>query len=164
VNIASLSGIFIILQVVITPACAADDVSIERMATCRDSWLDWEKTDPGQLKNFYDHFRSDFSRSASDPFWVPKADKSIAGLRIEQAFPDSVGMGVGFSVTVRAGFDEVRRRVEKLLGRSLNKCETGENMRTCGLEIADKRTLMVMAEDNPKNSTTLLGCYYYYEK
>ncbi len=37
-------------------------------------------------------------------------------------------------------------------------------MRTCGLEIGDKRTVMLMAEDNPKNATTLLGCYYYYEK
>jgi hypothetical protein len=37
-------------------------------------------------------------------------------------------------------------------------------MRTCGLEIAEKRTLMVMAEDGPKATTTLVGCYYFYEK
>ncbi len=120
-NIAALSGILVILQVAIAPAWAADDVSIERMATCQDSWLDWEKNDPVQLKKFYDHFRSDFSRSASNPFWVPKTDKSFAGLRVEQVFPDSVGMGVGFSVLVDATFDEARRRVEKMLGRSLNK-------------------------------------------
>ena len=37
-------------------------------------------------------------------------------------------------------------------------------MRTCGLEIAEKRTLMLMAEDSPKATTTLVGCYYFYEK
>jgi hypothetical protein len=116
------------------------------------------------LKKFFDHFQSDFSGNESDPFWNPKAAKSIVGLRIKQAFPESVGMGVGFSVTVDATFDEARRRLEKLLGKSLNKCETGDNMRSCGLEIADKRTVMLMAEDNPKSATTLIGCYYFYEK
>ena len=163
-NIALLSGILIILQVAIVPAWAADDASIERLATCQDSWLDWQKNDPVQLKKFYDHFRSDFSRKENDPFWVPKTETSIAGLRVEQAFPESVGMGVGFSVTVHATFDEARRRVEKTLGRSLGKCETGDNMRSCELEIADKRTLTLMAEDNPKSTTTLVGCYYFYEK
>ena len=37
-------------------------------------------------------------------------------------------------------------------------------MRSCVLEIAEKRALMVMAEDNEKSGTTLLGCYYYYEE
>ena len=89
---------------------------------------------------------------------------TVAGLHVAQVFPDSVGMGVGFSVGVDATFDQTRRSLEKMLGKPLVKCEVGDNMRSCALEIAEKRTLMVMAEDNAKNGTTLLGCYYYYEK
>ena len=37
-------------------------------------------------------------------------------------------------------------------------------MRSCELEIADKRTFMMMAPDNQKGSGTLIGCYYFYEK
>ena len=37
-------------------------------------------------------------------------------------------------------------------------------MRSCELEIAEKRTLVLMAEDSAKATTTLVGCYYFYEK
>ncbi len=161
-RIAPIAGIFVMLQ--IASAGAADDLSLERMATCRDSWFDWSKSDPGQLQKFGDHFRSQFSPNQNGAFFVPKTGISIAGLRVAQAFPNSIGMGVGFSVLVDATFDETRRISEKILGRSLEKCETGDNMRTCSLEIGPKRTFTLMAEDNPKSATTLLGCYYFYEK
>ena len=161
-KIAPLAAILIILQVAVAPA--ADDLSIERLATCRDSWLDWKKNDPVQLKKVGEQFRSDFSRSESDPFLVPKTAKSVAGLRVLQMFPESVGMGVGFSVVVDATFDASRRSLEKKLGKPLEKCEVSDNMRTCEREIGEKRTLMLMAEDNANSTTTLLGCYYYYEK
>ncbi len=80
------------------------------------------------------------------------------------AFPDSVGMGVGFSVLVGARFDEARARVEQTVGKTLDRCETGDGMRTCSLEIAEKRTLIVMAAEDPAANDTLIGCYYYYEK
>ena len=155
---------FIVLDAAITPGWAADDAGIERMATCRDSWLDWNKSNPAQLKKFGDGFRADFSRSGNDPFFVPKKEKRIAGLRVTQAFPDSVGMGVGFSATVEATFDKARQVFEKSLGKKLGKCEMGDGMRSCELGIADKRTFMLMAEDNSKSTTTLVGCFYYYEK
>jgi hypothetical protein len=155
---------FIMPSTAAAPGWAADDTGIERMATCRDSWLDWNKSDPAQLKKFGDRFRADFSRRDNEPFVLPRKDKTIAGLRITQAFPESVGMGVGFSVTVEAPFDKTRQVFEKSLGKKLQKCETGDGMRTCELSIAEKRTFMVMAEDGPKSTTTLVGCYYYYEK
>ena len=73
-------------------------------------------------------------------------------------------MGVGFSVTVDATFDTARTNLEKALGKPLTKCETSDGMRTCELDIAEKRTLMLMASDDPKASETLVGCYYFYEK
>ena len=161
---ALMTWTFIFLGAAMAPGWAADDAGIERMATCQDSWFDWNKSDQAQLKKFGDQFRADFSRKDNDPFFVPRKDKRIAGLRVTQAFPDSVGMGVGFSVTVEAPFDKARQVFEKSLGKKLGKCETGDNMRTCGLEIADKRTFTLMAEDSPKSTATLVGCYYYYEK
>ena len=155
---------FILLGAALAPGWAADDAGIERMATCRDSWFDWNKSDPAQLKKFGDRFRADFSRKGNDPFLVPRKDKRIGGLRITQAFPESVGMGVGFSLTVEAPFDKARQVFEKSLGKKLQKCEASDGMRTCELEIAEKRTFMLMAEDSPKSTTTLVGCYYFYEK
>jgi hypothetical protein len=163
-KIASLAGVLVVLQAAIAPALAADDLSIECLATCQDSWLDWKKSNSVQLKQVGEHLRSDFSQKESVPYLVPRANMTVAGLRVAQVFPDSLGMGVGFSVGVDATFDQARRSLEKTLGKPLTKCEVGDNMRTCALEIAEKRTLMVMAEDNAKNGTTLLGCYYYYEK
>ena len=46
----------------------------------------------------------------------------------------------------------------------LKQCEVGDNMRTCSLELGEKKTIVLMAEDNPKSTTTLIGCYYFYEK
>jgi opacity protein-like surface antigen len=161
---AFVTWTFVLLGAAVAPVRAADDAGIERMATCQDSWFDWNKSDQAQLKKFGDRFRADFSRNGNDPFFVPRKDETIAGLRVKQAFPDSVGMGVGFSVTVEATFDKARRTFEKVLGKKLQKCETSDNMRTCELDIAEKRSFTLMAEDSPKSTTTLVGCYYYYEK
>jgi hypothetical protein len=55
-----------------------------------------------------------------------------------------------------------------LRGQSLRSSwHTGspsDNMRTCELEIGEKKTIFLMAEDNVKGKTTLLGCYYFYAK
>ena len=37
-------------------------------------------------------------------------------------------------------------------------------MRTCELEIGAKKTILLMAQDNVKSTTTLFGCYYFYAK
>jgi hypothetical protein len=142
----------------------ADDASLERLATCQESWLDWHKSDPARMKLYVDQIHSGFSQNGNDAFMAPKAATSIFGLRVTQLFPDSVGMGFGFSVLLNGSFDAVRKVVEKKLGKSLGKCDDGENMRSCELEIGEKRTVMLMAQDDPKTNSALLGCYYYYEK
>jgi hypothetical protein len=147
----------------LAPACAAGDQSLERMATCQDSWFDWQSHDPARLKAFGDSFQAGFTKKDGEPFLVPKTSTSVAGLRVVQVFPDSIGMGVGFSVTVDAPFDVARKNVERIVGKPLGKCETGDSMRSCELDIADKRSVTVMAGD-PKGALTLIGCYYFYEK
>lgn len=152
------------LSCAVAPASRADDSDLARLATCQDSWRDWQKNDPARLKQFAEYFHAGFSRHDNDAFFVPKTSAAVAGLRVTQVFPDSVGMGVGFSVTVAAKFTAARTRLEKALGHPFAQCEAGDDMRTCALQIADQRTVMLMAEDNAKATTTLIGCYYYYEK
>jgi hypothetical protein len=159
---AWLQGLALLLA--IAPAWGGDDVSLARMATCQDSWLDLQKSDPAGLQAFGQRLHAEFSQHDNDAFVVPRSRTEIVGLRVTQLFPNSVGMGVGLSVTVEAKFDEARRNVEKALGKPLVHCETSDGMRTCALQIADKRTVMLMAEDDPKSTSTLIGCYYYYEK
>jgi hypothetical protein len=161
---AACMGVLIGLVIAVASAWAAEDASLTRMATCQESWLDWQTKDPAQLKQFGDRLHAEFAQHGNDAFVVPNANVSIAGLRVTQLFPNSIGMGVGLSVTVDAPFDKARQIIEKTAGKPLSKCETSDGMRTCGLEIAEKRTLMLMAEDNPKATTTLVGCYYFYEK
>lgn len=145
------------------PAFAADDDILARMALCKESWAE-NKNDPGKLKPFADDFRAKFTQHEHDAWFAPKQNVSVMGLRVSQAYPESVGMGVGFSLTVDATFDDARKALEKALGKTLQKCESGEGMRNCELEVARQRTVMLMAEDKPGAKRALIGCYYFYEK
>jgi len=74
-------------------------------------------------------------------------------------------MAVGFSVVVNANFDTTKTRLTKKIGKPFGKCEPlSDNMRTCELAIGEKKTILLMAEDNVKSTTTLFGCYYFYAK
>ena len=159
-----LSAGAVALGLLLCPAMAADDDALSRMALCRDSWPDWSKSDPAKLKAFGDRFRTQFAPHDNDPFLLPKGAVSALGFRVTQAFPQSVGMGVGFSLTVDATFEDARKAVEKTLGKTLQHCETGDGMRNCGFEIAAQRTVTLMSGDKPGVKGTLIGCYYYYEK
>ena len=144
-------------------AMAADDVNIERLATCEDSWLEW-KNQPSKLEGLSQQIRSGFAAKRDSAFLVPKSEKTVFGLKIVQLFPETIGMAVGFSVMVEEDFKKTRATLEKRLEKPFKKCETGDNMHTCSLEIGEKRTILLMAEENEKAVETLIGCYYYYEK
>jgi hypothetical protein len=161
---AAFIGALTILLVAVPLAGAADNLTIERLATCRDSWIDWKENNPGMLNQFIQYFRSGFAHKESDPFFIPTSTQTVVGLPVTRVFPESVGMGVGFSVWVNASFDQTKIALEGKIGRSLKKCESGDNMRICSLELGEKKTVTLMAEDNSKSTTTLIGCYYFYEK
>jgi hypothetical protein len=164
-NISSRAGLLTLFLVAVTPTQAADNPMIERLATCQDSWFEWKSSDPARLQQFVAGFQSDFSQKERGPFFVPKSSQTVIGLPVAQVFPQSVGMAVGFSVVVNANFDRTRASLERKIGRSIKKCEPpSDNMRTCELAIGAKKTLLLMAEDNAKSTTTLFGCYYFYEK
>jgi hypothetical protein len=156
------AGLILTLLVGVIPG--ADDPRVENLALCRDSWLDWKTTDPAKLDSFGAYLRSAFARNGNDAFLAPKSPMAIDGLKVTQLFPDSLGMGVGFSVLVDATFDVARQALEQKLGKPLRQCETGEGMRTCALPIAERRTVILMSGDPPNDRTTLVGCYYFYEK
>jgi len=154
---SSCAIILIAVQVLVVQSLAADDSTVERMATCRDSWLDWKKNDAAQLKKFGDHLGSILSKEEREGAFPTTTSTSVAGLHVVRVFPESVGMAVGFSVVVEAPFDTTHRTVEKIFGKPLQKCDTSDNMRMCELEIGEKRTFMLMAVDCAKSPTTLLG-------
>jgi hypothetical protein len=158
------AGLLLSLLAVVVPAAAADDARIENLALCRDSWVDWKTADPAKLDSFVAYFGSVFQPHGNDAYVVPKSAMTVAGLKVTQVFPQSVGMGVGFSVLVDATFDAARHALEQRLGKPLSQCETGDGMRTCGLQIAEQRTVTLLSSDTPGDKRALLGCYYFYEK
>ena len=160
----SLAAGALSFAVLLAPAWASDDDALTRLALCRDSWVDWQKSDPAKLKAFGESFRAQFSPHDNDPYFLPTRNVSAVGLRVTEAFPDSVGMGVGFSLTVDATFDEARKALETALGKTLQKCDSGEGMKNCEREIAPQRTVTLLSEDRPGSRHTLIGCYYFYEK
>src|SRR5580765_2691275 len=136
-----------LLSVLAIQAPRPVDTMIERLATCQDSWRDW-KDDPVQSKKMAELFNTAFAEPAQDGSFVPKAKVQVVGLPVLQVYPESLGMGVGFSVVLDAPFDTAREHAEKALEKALGQCETGDGMRTCGLEIAKERTVTLMAGEH----------------
>ena len=161
---AGPAGLLLMVLLGALPAWGADDPRLESLALCRESWLDWQRTDPAKLDSFAAYFRSAFTHNGNDAFVAPKSAMTIDGLKVIQVFPESVGMGVGFSVLVDAAFDVAKPAVEHELGKPVRQCETGDGTRACELPVAEQRTLTLATGDPPNDKTTLIGCYYVYEK
>jgi hypothetical protein len=158
----SVSAALLVCLAVAAPARAADDL-IEKLVTCKESWYD-NRSDEARMRALGNTFNESFKPHEKEHYFVPKSKVTVLGLPVVQAYPQSVGMGLGFSLLVDANFDKARAALEKATGKSLEQCETGDGMKSCELEVAEKRTLMVLAGENGRSKTTLLGCYYFYEK
>src|SRR5579875_2459279 len=101
------------------PAVAADNTDVERLATCRDSWFEWKTQNPAQLERVIARFQTDFAPKGNDGSFVPKSSQTVLGLPVTQVFPQSVGMGVGFSVLVPADFNRAKATLEHSSGKTL---------------------------------------------
>ena len=149
------------LVFVLTHAQAATEPNLERMATCQDSWLDW-KDDPTRMAKFADGLRTAYT-GQEDGYLVPKTKSSLFGLPVVGIYPQSIGMGVGFSVMVTGDFAVAKKAAEKAVGKPL-KCEAdSDNLHSCQSELGPKKTVTVTT-DTHERKTTLIGCFYFYEK
>jgi hypothetical protein len=159
----SVAGAALALMGAVAPVQAAEDAGVARLAACQDSWMDWQKTAPEKLDALAAHFRAGYSAHGNTPYYLPKTPTTIAGLKLVQLYPISVGMGVGLSVLVDAPLDKAKATFEAILGKKVGKCEASDGMHACEIELAPKRDFTVMTVDTqPKQ--TLVGCYYFYEK
>ncbi|MEI9993984.1 MAG: hypothetical protein WDM91_05290 [Rhizomicrobium sp.] len=154
---------FALLSAAAAASPAADDAALTRMVTCRDSWLDWQTAGDPRLPRFAAQLHAGYAAHGNDAYVLPRTRSTVAGLPVLQLYPNSVGMGVGISVLVAAPFDAARKAIEQNLGRPLAHCATEEGMTSCELQISEKRTVTLM-QDDPKDATTLVACYYYYER
>jgi hypothetical protein len=143
-------------------ALAASEPTLESLATCQDSWLDW-KDNPAPGKKFTEMLRTGYTADSEDGHLVPKAKTTLLGLPVKSVYPDSVGMGVGFSVGVSADFASAKKAVEKAIGKPL-KCEADSaEIRACEAELGPKRNVTVASEPG-NDKYVLIGCFYFYEK
>ena len=147
-----------------SPAAQAgpDDAQLQRLALCQDSWFDW-KDDAARMARFASLFNTRFSRSPQGDAFVPRQSSQVLGRAIRQAYPQSVGMGVGFSLVINADFATARAAVEQQLGKPMH-CATSDGVRSCELSLGEQKTALLMTGQNGQASTSLVGCYYFYEK
>jgi hypothetical protein len=148
--------------VVCGPAQAAGEPSLQRLALCQDSWLEW-KDDSVRMGAFQRYLEGDFERGAEDGAFAPKTPLKVLGQTVTQVYPQSVGMGVGFSVVVAAGAAQARAAIEQQIGKPMN-CSTSEGVRACEVQLGAKKTAMLMTGQNGQAKTSLLGCFYFYQQ
>ena len=140
-----------------------DDAGVLRLLTCQDSWLEW-KNDPVKQRQFVDALKADFKRNDRDGSFVPIRPMSILGHEVFQLYPQSVGMGVGYSVIVNANFDAAKTSLERQMGKPFDHCQAASEGKSCERELAKQKTVMLMEGSRGSNPKTLFGCYYLYEK
>jgi hypothetical protein len=141
----------------------ADEPQMQRLALCQDSWFDW-RDDEVRMVRFASFFESRFNASPQgDGAYLPKAPVQVLGQAVTQVYPQSVGMGVGFSVALRADLAQARAAIENQLGKPM-ACAKGDGMQSCELKVGTKKTVVLMAPLNGPAKTSLIGCYYFYQQ
>ena len=143
-------------------AHAANDTQLQRLALCQDSWHDW-KDDEARMARFVNSFESRFNRSAEGDAFTPKSETKVMGHAVTRVHPQSVGMGVGFSLVVDANSAKARTGIEQQLGKPMH-CSVSEGVRSCELKLGPSKTLLLMTGQSGQASTSLMGCYYFYQQ
>jgi hypothetical protein len=140
-----------------------DDAGVLRLLTCQDSWLEW-KDDPVKRQKFIDDLKTNFKQNDRDGAYAPIKAMSVLGHSVFQLYPQSVGMGVGYSVIVNASFDVTKASLEKQMGKPFDRCQAASEGKSCERELAKQKTVMLMEGSRGREPKTLFGCYYLYEK
>jgi hypothetical protein len=162
-RVALIASSFFLSFLAFSSAQAAENKLLLQLATCEESWMDWGKSSP-KVDDFRKLFTEDFKRKDRDPGFTPLKPASILGFNITEAYPESVGMGVGFSVLVEAEYDKMKGSLEKQVGKTISACGKEGDSRSCEHKIGEKKTLVLFESGRGKSAKTLFGCYYFYAK
>ncbi|MEO8367497.1 MAG: hypothetical protein ABI538_14990 [Pseudoxanthomonas sp.] len=140
----------------------AEDASLGKLATCQDSWFDW-KDDDRRMGQYIDRFKTNYTRLEEEPAFLPKVPREVLGFPLIKVYPQSVGMGVGFSLQLGGQFAKIRSQVQNRLGRPL-ECSSSDGMTSCEAGLGENKTVTLTVFGDGAEAANLLGCYYYYEK
>lgn len=141
---------------------AAADTQLQRLALCQDRWTDL-KDDAVRMSWFGNYIETRFNRGASDDVFSPKSPTRVLGWSVTHIYPQSVGMGVGFSLTVKVDHARARAAIANQVGQPMN-CTASEGVRSCAVEPGCKRTAVLMAGQNGRALSSLMGCYHFYRQ
>lgn len=144
------------------PAMGFDSDSLARLAMCQGSWLDW-KDDEVRMARYIGQFDTGFKRIEAEAAFLSNAPITVLGFPLIKVYPQSVGMGVGVSVSLGAPLTKVRAEVEHAIGKPL-ECSNEEGTTYCGASTADSKSVTLAAAGDGTGNESLLGCMYYYEK
>ncbi len=125
--------------------------------------MEWDNS-PAKVDDFRQMISSHFTQQDGGAGFAPSKPMSILGHSVSEVYPESIGMGVGFSVLVDAEFNKVKASLEKKISKPLAKCSNEDGSRSCEYGFAEKKTLLLMEGGRGKNAKTLFGCYYFYAK
>lgn len=156
-----ITGAVLATLLPLSTAHAADDKTLVSLATCQESWTDW-KQDPARGRTFRAKFESEFRAQDREPFYLPIRPTTLLGHPVVRMYPDSVGMGVGFSVLAAASFEAVKTSMEQQMGKPFDRCGVDDGAKTCERKLAKDKTVLLMEAGRGKNPQTLFGCYYFY--
>jgi hypothetical protein len=148
-----------------SPAARAAELApaLARLATCEESWYDLRK-DNARMSVFAEALRTQFRPQDRSPVWKPIERTTWLGAEILEITPQSVGMGLGFAVTLKLPYAQARPAYERVLGQTMARCEASDGLHSCERTLAPKRTALIMAPQHKPELGTLLGCYYFYEQ
>lgn len=135
---------------------------LQKLATCEESWYDL-RNDAARMEAIGVALRSQFAPQDRSPVWKPNGPVTWLGAEVLEMTPQSVGMGLGFALTLKQPAGTVQPAYERALGQALGRCESGDGMRSCERKLAEKRTAMVVSPLNRPELGTLVGCYYFYQ-
>ncbi|MEP6880570.1 MAG: hypothetical protein ABI866_01190 [Dokdonella sp.] len=144
------------------PGNQVEETWFGKLATCQETWFDW-KDDDRRMSQYIDRFNANFTHGEEDPAFLPKGPGKVLGFPLIKVYPSSVGTGVGFSLQLGGQLSRIQKEVEHQLGKSL-ECSISDGMTSCGLELGENKSVVLMAFGEGDAAINLLGCYYTYEK
>lgn len=162
----NFAHLFLAAAAMSSAAAASRDTDPEehflgQMATCQQSWFEW-KDDDARMTQYMDRFTARFAAIEDEPAYLPKAALQTLGFPVIKVYPQSVGMGVGFSLQLAGQTDAIRREVEQRIGHPL-ECSTEDGMTSCGTELGENKTLVLMTSGAGVDAVHQLGCFYLYQ-